>query len=209
VELLERFALHNYTAVTNTVSRNIKNRGIKLMVNIFICGDSKDISATQALISALPRYGGVRYSGPNHVFECGPGPEYFLYEYEKIPEIRLKHGIVLLKNSILPQNPVPFPPGFLFVLEAKNTRAAALLKGSAAAAVTCGTSARETLSIAGLEDGTAALSLQRTLKTLEGKILEPHDFTVKFSEPRSPHQLLMVCAALLISGADSSKGFQI
>lgn len=179
------------------------------MINIFLCGDTKDSSATQALISALPKYGGVRYSGPDRVFECGATPEYFLYEYETIPEISLKQGIVLLKNSILPQNPVPFPPDFLYVLEAKNSRAAALLKGSGAAAVTCGTSSRETLSIAGLEENTAALSLQRTLKTLDGRMLEPHDFTVKFSESRSPHQLLMVCAALLISGEDSSTGFQI
>lgn len=177
------------------------------MVNIFLCGDSKDTSATQALIAALPKYGGVRYSGPDCVFERGPGPEYFLYEYEKIPKIELRQGIVLLKNSMLPQDPVPFPKDFLYVLESKNHRAAALLKGSGAAAVTCGTGSRETLSIAGLEEGTAALSLQRTLRSLDGKTLEPHDFTVKFSEPRSPHQLLMVCASLLISGADSSKGY--
>lgn len=179
------------------------------MVNIFLCGDSKDTSATQALISALPKYGGVRYSGPDRVFECGSSPKYFLYEYEKIPKIELKHGIVLLKNSTPLQDPVPFPPDCLCILESKNVRAAALLKGSGTAVVTCGTSSRETLSIAGLEESNAALSLQRTLSTLDGQMLEPHDFTVKFSEPRSPHQLLMVCAALLISGADSSKGYVI
>ncbi|MCI1965852.1 MAG: hypothetical protein LKJ17_06950 [Oscillospiraceae bacterium] len=179
------------------------------MINIFLCGDVKDISATKALLAALPKYGGVRYSGPDRVFECGSHPEYLLYEYEKVPEIRLKHGMVLFKNSILPQNPVPLSQNFLYVLEAKNARAAALLKGSGVTAVTCGTSSKETLSIAGLEEGSAALSLQRTLKALNGQMLEPHDFTVKFSEPRSPHQLLMVCAALLISGKDSSNGFQI
>ena len=179
------------------------------MRNIFLCGDLNDTSVTRALLSALPRYGGVRYSGPARVFESAHSPAYLLYEYETLPEISLSSGIILFKNSVLPQEPVPFPPGFLYVLEAKNTRAAAFLKGSDAAAVTCGTSSRETLSIAGLEEGTAALSLQRTLKTLNGKILEPHDFTVKFSEPRSPHQLLTVCATLLISGEDSSKGFQI
>ena len=179
------------------------------MVNVFLCGDVKDSSVTQALLSALPKYGGVRYSGPDRVFDLGSGAEYSLFEYEKIPEIRLKDGILLLKNSLFPQEPVSFPSDFYCVLEAKNIRAAALLKAFGATAVTCGTSPRETLSVAGLEEGTAALSLQRSLTTLGGRVLEPHDFTVKFSEPRSPHQLLMVCAALLIAGEDSSAGFQI
>lgn len=182
------------------------------MVNVLLCGEPDDLSVSSALISALARYGGIRYAGPDRIFECsecGSFPEYFLYDYKNLPKIDLKSGIVLFKNGIQPQNPIGLPPEFLYVLETKNIRAAALLKGTGTTAVTCGTGPKETLSIAGLEDGTAALSLQRTLKTLNGRTLEPHDFTVKFSAPRSPHQLLMVCATLLISGVDSSNGYQI
>ncbi|MVB11322.1 hypothetical protein CAFE_20340 [Caprobacter fermentans] len=179
------------------------------MVNIFLCGDLNDTSVSQALISALPQYGGVRYSGPNRVSEYGSSPEYFLYEYEKLPEIGLKRGMVLFKNGFPPQKPLPCPPGFLYVLESKNVNAAALLKGSEATAVTCGTSPKDTLSIAGLEDGTATLSLQRTLNTLDGQVLEPHDFNAKFNTLISPHQLLMVCAALLIAGVDSFKEYNL
>lgn len=179
------------------------------MTDILLCGDSNDNSVSHALTSALALYGGVKYCGPDRIFECGTSPDYFLFECEKLPQIELASGIVLFKNSTVPQEQVSLPPGFLCVLESKNTRAAALLKGACATAVTCGTSPKDTLSIAGLEDGVAALSLQRTLKTLNGRVLEPHDFTVRFSEPRSPHQLLSVCAALLITGADSSKGYAI
>lgn len=179
------------------------------MTNIFICGDLHDTSVTRALISTLPKYAGLRYSGPNHVSEYGSNPEYFLYEYGQLPDINLKSGIILFKNSTLPQESAVFPQNFLYVLETKNSRAAALLKGSSATAFTCGTSSRETLSIAGLEENTAALSLQRTIQTLTGEIIEPHDFTIQLSEPRSPHQILMVSATLLIAGTDSSQGFQI
>ncbi|MFU0833826.1 MAG: PNP-UDP-1 domain-containing protein [Oscillospiraceae bacterium] len=179
------------------------------MVNIILCGDVKDTSVSQALISALSTYGGVIYSGPERIFQCGTTPQYLLYEYQTLPQIGLEKGVVLFKNSMLPQKPVSFPSNFLYVLETKNVRAAALLKDSGVTVVTCGTSSKETLSIAGLEEDTAVLSLQRTLKTLEGKMVEPHDFTVKFSGSRSPHQLLSVCAVLLIAGEDSLKGYQI
>lgn len=179
------------------------------MTNVLLCGNPNDTSVSRALLSALTRYGGVRYSGPGRLFECGCAPEYFLYESEKLPEIGLTSGIILFQNSIPPQEPVFIPPGFLCVLETKNVRAAALLKDTGCTAVTCGTSPKDTLSIAALEEGSAVLSLQRTLETLNGKMLEPHDFTVKCSEARSPHQLLTVCAALLIAGADSSGGYTV
>ncbi len=132
-----------------------------------------------------------------------------VYESERVPELETESGILMLKNSVRPQEAVRIPAGFLCVLEASNTAAAALLKGSACVAVTCGTGQRDTLSIAGLESTGATLSLQRNLVTLTGKLLEPHDFNVVFSEERSPHQILFVCAALLIAGVDSAGGYAI
>ena len=179
------------------------------MTNILLCGNPNDTSVSQVLLSALTRYGGVRYSGPDRLLERGSAPEYFLYESEKLPEIGLDRGIILFRNSIPAQEARFIPPGFLCVLETKNTRAAMLLKDTGCTAVTCGTSPKDTLSVAALEEGAAVLSLQRTLETLDGKMLEPHDFAVKCPGPRSPHQLLAVCAALLIAGVDSSGGYTV
>lgn len=179
------------------------------MTNIILCGNLSDNSISCALIPALARYGGVRYSSPKQIYERGVSAEFFLYDCENIPEIKLKSGIVLFKNSINMQTHVSIPANFLCVIETKNVRAAAMLQSTKAAAITCGTGSKDTLSIAGLENVGATLSLQRNLKTLNGNVLEPHDFNVKFSEKRSPHQLLSTCAVLLASGSDSNKGFVI
>ena len=177
------------------------------MTNIVLCGDASDSSISNALIPALALYGGVKYAGPGKVFERGVSARFFLCECEEVPQIGLQSGILLFKNSIRQQNPFRIPDSFFCVMQSKNAHAAALLKDSSAAVITCGTSTRDTLSIAGLESSGAALSLQRSLPTLEGEILEPHDFTVSCSEERSPSQLLAVCAVLLISGIDSAKGY--
>ncbi len=145
--------------------------------------------------------------GPSEILGCGPPSEFLVYETEKIPALKIPSGILLLKNSVRPQKPVKIPAGFLCVLESKNSAAAALLKGSACTAVTCGTGQRDTLSIAGLESTGATISLQRSLASLTGKMLEPHDFNVVFSQKHSPFQTLFVSAALLISGVDSSNGY--
>ena len=200
--------LHNFRPPAHTELQKSENGGGS-MTNLLLCGDLSDTSVCRALLSALARYGGFRYCGPGRLSESGPAPEYFLYESEKLPEIGLERGIILFRNSIEPQDPVFIPPGFLCVLETKNARAAALLKDTGCTAVTCGTSPQDTLSIAALEEGSAVVSLQRTLETLDGKMLEPHDFTVKCPEARSPHQLLTICAALLISGVDSAGGYLV
>jgi hypothetical protein len=179
------------------------------MTNIILCGNLSDASVSGALLPALENYGGLRYYGPDRIFERGNSPEFFLYDCGEAPEIGLKSGIILFKNSLQPQKAIHIPSGFLCVLETKNYHAASLLKDTDAAVVTCGTSTKDTLSIASLENDSAVLSLQRSLKTLKGETLEPHDFTVGFSEKRSPHQLLSVCAALLISGLDSSAGYAV
>lgn len=179
------------------------------MNNVILCGDTGDSSVSDALIPALARYGGVRYAGPEKILERGGSARFFLYECDEIPKIELAAGILLFQNSIRQQRPFSIPPGFLCVLQAKNIRAAELLGRAGSNAVTCGASSRDTLSIAGLESSGAALSLQRSLPTLDGRLLEPHDFTVSFSGGQSPTQLLAVCAVLLIAGIDSSKGFRL
>lgn len=177
------------------------------MKNIILCGEASDTSVASALIPALALYGGVKYAGPSELFDRGPHPEFFLYECVELPRIGFESGILLFKNSFCPKKKMTVPEGFLCVLEAKNRHAAAFLKDTPATVITCGTSTRETLSAAALESAGAVLSLQRSVKTLDGILLEPHDFTVKCPENRSPHQLLTVCACLLTAGVSSEPGY--
>ncbi|MCI1981529.1 MAG: hypothetical protein LKJ45_00025 [Oscillospiraceae bacterium] len=179
------------------------------MTNIFLCGDPEDATISKALIPALSLYGGVRYFAPEKTFERGVSTEFFLYECKKVPQIFLPSGIILIKNSIRPQPPVQLHSGFFCVFETQNCHAVEMLKDCDATIITCGTGAKETISIAALERSSATLSLQRNLVTMDQKTLEPHDFAVRFSQPRSPYQILFVSAALLIAGIDSSNGYII
>lgn len=178
------------------------------MTNIILCGDPGEKSITQALLAALSLYGGVRFFSADKLAEGGVSAEFLLCECPSVPKIELARGILLLKNSLRPQQtPVLLPDGFCCVLEARNHDGADLLKGTGAVVVACGMGAKDTLSVAGLERTGATLSLQRNLVTLDGKILEPHDFNVTFSEQRSPYQALLVSAVLLLAGVDSQNGY--
>lgn len=178
------------------------------LTDIILCGDPAEQSVTQALLTALSLYGGVHFFSGEKISEGGAASDFLLGEYPYVPRIELSRGILLLKNSLRPQRePVSLPEGFCCVLESRNRNAAELLQGTGAVVVSCGMGAKDTLSVAGLESTGAALSLQRNLVTQGGSVLEPHDFNVAFSEPRTPYQALLVSAVLLLAGVDSQNGY--
>ncbi len=180
------------------------------MTNIILCGKATDTSISDALLPAMARYGTVQYYTPQRLSRYGgEAVEFQIYDCEDVPNIELESGILLFKNSFHSTEQIHIPSGFSCVLEAKNLHAAAMLQGMGAAAITCGTSPKDTISIAALDEASAALSLQRSIITVGGAILEPHDFTVKLLSELGPHRILAVCAVLLISGIDSSAGYTI
>lgn len=180
------------------------------MTTIMLCGKKSDASFAEALLPALALYGGVQYYNGERLALFGMEPVRFLvYDCEKIPKVELEKGILLFKNSFDSDGQAHIPSKFICVLEPKNTHAAEMLQGSDVAAVTCGTSQKDTISIAGLQEGSAVLSVQRSLITLEDKVLEPHDFAVSLQSEIGPHRILAVCAVLLLTGIDSSKGYTI
>ena len=118
-------------------------------------------------------------------------------------ELYLDKGILLFKGSCTGNSPLSLPDGFCCVLESDNHRAAALLQNSHFPVVTCGMGAKDTLSVASLDDGNAVLSLQRSVAALDGRILEPHDFRVSICTGTGPRQILAVSMTLLLSGIES------
>lgn len=180
------------------------------MTDIIICGKKTDTSFADALLPALALYGGVRYYNGERLASFGVEPVRFLViDCEKLPAAEMEKGILLFKNSFDSAGQAHIPPKFLCVLEPQNIHAAAMLQGVDMAAVTCGTNQRDTISIAGLQDGSAVISLQRSLMTLDERILEPHDFTVSLQSEIGPHRILVACAVLLLAGVDSSPGYTI
>jgi hypothetical protein len=179
------------------------------MISVILCGKANDTSISDTLLPALAGYGSGIYCGARRMARFGAGePEFLIFDCEKPPEIELDSGILLFKNSFDSPDPVLVPNGFSCILDSKNLHAASALQGSAAA-ITCGTSPKDTVSIAALDENSAALSLQRSILTVGGSVLEPHDFPVSLSADLGPHRILAVCAVLLVSGVDSSAGYKI
>ncbi len=126
-------------------------------------------------------------------------PQWFIAEFEGIPRVMEGNGIAvmghLLKERQFPSGKFPW----IAIFSPDNTAAARSLAGTGAAAITCGTSPKETLSLASISDSQAVISLQRSLRTLSGEIIEPGDFSIQLTKKVDVFPLLSYCAIRLLS----------
>ena len=94
--------------------------------------------------------------------------------------------------------------GMVAVTDMTNETALGILKDIDIIVITCSMSGRSTLSMASLTDDSAVVSLQREIHSLSGRIIEPHDITVKLTVPMGDYQVMALCAAVLL--CDISRG---
>jgi hypothetical protein len=184
------------------------------MMTVMLCGGDEDDVVSNAVVRALTEYGGVQYFTGKElaVRPEGKAPRFLLYNYASLPRHAGISGILVFKNSFeehWEHNPHArlSASGLVPVLDAQNHKAAAVLKGTGKIAITCGMAARDTLSIASLEDNGAVVSLQRQLLTVTGELLEPHDFKIYLKQRLAVYPLLASCAVLLLAGVPSAEGY--
>lgn len=182
------------------------------MFNVIVYGEKCDVSISRTLIKCLGKYGGVQYSIPNEIgfWGCCETPSFFLLDLQKMSKVNSPHkGCIIFKNSFNKFSASLFPAHFTPIFDTQNTEAPKVLSKTDKIVITCGTSAKDTLSLASLKEGTAVISLQRYIKTFNSKVIEPHDFTVRFSDHIDVYPLLSTCAVLLLSGLTSDTGYII
>lgn len=179
------------------------------MTTVVLFGSAGKDAIGDGMARVLSAFGGAVYYSGSRLFlpEGEKKARFCIYETEEMLVESNAKGIFVFKNSLPDGISGRLPKGFVPVLDAKNLRAAALLKGAENIALTCGSSVKNTLSIASLDYTRAVLSLQRGLTALAGEKLEPHDITVNLRSPLGVFPLLVCCAVLLLAGEPSAEGY--
>ncbi|OQB14038.1 MAG: hypothetical protein BWY15_01410 [Firmicutes bacterium ADurb.Bin193] len=66
--------------------------------------------------------------------------------------------------------------------------------------VTYGLNSRATLTVSSIEESKVVLCLQRSITDLDGRVIEPQEFSVYISGEIDAEMILLMSAVLLISG---------
>ena len=170
------------------------------MINIVLCGDPEDTKISKALKRALQNHG-VSYTDSQNL---NPGKniqnQIIIYEFKNIPNNKNMNGILVLKNSFKFKKNQHVQNNFLTVINSENQPSVYASQVMAKPIITCGNSAKNTISLSSFSYPNILISVQRNIKSLNNKLIEPHDFNVSLTKELDIDTILFVSSILLLSG---------
>lgn len=172
------------------------------MIPITIFGDDCDNTLGNMMKAALSPYGDVIYqtSQQGEINTQKANCDFFIEELAQLPFEPDGKGIAVFKKSFMPQTQLQLPKGWVAVVGSHHDKLKEQFCKTGQVVITCGTKVTDTLSIASLDENQTAISLQRTLKAMNGEVIEPCELTMHLTQPYSPHKILPVAAVLLLAG---------
>lgn len=172
------------------------------MANILFCGCN---AGERQLIEELARYGRLQYCDTKSLWQKGgEGTDFYLYQYAKPPETQGIGGVALL-GSALKEGGNPLDEHWIPIFESNNEAAVRLLSAAGGAAISCGTSPKDTFSPASIGDEKAVISLQRNIPVLGGGVMEPRDMPVHLTKKRPVFEIMAFCAVLCVCGVENKE----
>lgn len=181
------------------------------MIPIFLLGEERDAALRLPLCRVLERYGGVVHICGAHAAQYAMGPaRFFIYEASRLESIQAEQAILIFKTrQAAASHPLALSAGVVSILETENEAAARALLHSGATALTCGLTARDTLTLSSISDINPVVSIQRAITAFDGLTLEPCEKRIALRAPLSGYALLSVCAVLLLTGQASENVLEL
>lgn len=172
------------------------------MIPIFLLGEESDAAIRLPLCRVLERRGGVLHICGAHASQYAMGQARFLlYETSRLDAVQAEQAILIFKTrQAAHAHPLALSKGIVSILESENEAAARSLLNSGATALTCGLTARDTLTLSSFSDTSPVVSIQRSITAFDGHTLEPCEQPIALHAPLSGYALLSVCAVLLLTG---------
>ena len=182
------------TKIINQTALQIITHRVKKMVILF---SGRKSTVEKEIIEILSGYG-ADYISDKAVSSVG-GQFTVISEYKKT-DIKLKSGIAVFIDDTDRFNNQTFPKGITGICEDGNFTALKVFKESGTPVITCGMSAKNTVTLSSFGDSSLLASLQRTLTDFKGNEIDPAEFKIKLTKRFSPFSVMASAAVLLLIG---------
>lgn len=177
------------------------------MPYVLLCSNGKNTNLYESITTALTGYGGIQNYSHDSIYTTSEKPLFCFSSSLSMPRTQNIKGVIIFDDSFKSCAKKQVNNCLIPVIHSQNRKAIAQLKDTNCVAITCGTSSKDTLSLASIKNKSATISLQRELFDIYGTCIEPMDFTVTLQKERGVYPTLAACAALLLCGIDPSDGY--
>lgn len=153
------------------------------MVNIILYGDLNDKKISKLLINSLEGKYNITHKTPdkiNSYLVKNSTNEILIIETNNIKFVESSNTIVIFKNTINNEIDLEIRNKVRIIVYSQNFKAIAYLSNAKLQnIITFGYKSTDTLTASSLKDQEKMISLQRQIKAINGKTIEPFEFSIK------------------------------
>lgn len=167
------------------------------MLQVVFVGNKEDFLTANLLKSILPTKDVLEISEKFYSC-CGTQPELIIVKSNTLKAIHSSGIIVFQSDSVVTED-LKIDGDAVCVINSSNKNNSEYICSNSIPTVTCGLSDKDTFTISGISEDQAAVSLQRPIKTLSGKIIEPCEFVINLTNPVPRYDIMELTAILVLS----------
>jgi hypothetical protein len=167
------------------------------MLKVVFIGNKEDFLTAHLLKQILGTKDVLEISDKS--FSCPKEqPELIIVKSNTLKEIN-SAGIIVFQSDLVITEDLKINGNAVCVINSSNKNNKEYICSNSLPTVTCGLSDKDTFTISGISEEQAAVSLQRPIKTLSGKMIEPCEFVINLANPVPRYDIMELTAILVLS----------
>ncbi|MDD4377969.1 MAG: hypothetical protein PHH48_07530 [Eubacteriales bacterium] len=167
------------------------------MLKVVFIGDKEDFLTAQLLKEKMKLESVMEISEESFSCTCEQ-PEMVIVKSKKLKNIS-SAGIIVFQSDSAVTNELKISSEAVCVINSCNKNSIEFICSNSISAITCGLSENDTFTISGISDEQAAVSLQRPIETLSGKMIEPCEFVINLTKPVPRYDIMELTAILVLT----------
>lgn len=174
------------------------------MTEIIVIGDEHDTALEKLIKGSLSATYRILYIKGSSFSDTGAGYELVIHDSERPRLCGVHSSVIVAKRSAVLDGVIPADS--TVIVSADRRAQLDAVRKSGACAVECGLSHTSTVSFSSESDDTLVISLNRSMRALSGKEIQPLEFPVKKRGADSYTLMSFTALRLLLDDRESSLG---
>lgn len=170
------------------------------MITVILYGEKNEKNLTRIFERNLKRYYQVHAVAETGVKTEGRGRELLLFNTENLSQVNGGTSILVLKPSADLAGLSSVSGNVIALANSNCPEQLAKLAEKKIRTVVCGLSSKDTVTFSSFNDSRAAVSLQRTVETPDGRVVEPMEVMLELEFSYDPLSVLFYTAVMMICG---------
>ena len=170
------------------------------MVNVIIAAKKKDDVFWREISSMLEKnFHAITVHERKLKANC-TAPELIVTDIDSFCSIQSQDTIIIFKDPVKMDIEDSGGRMTVAVVDSQNIKLGPIVASTGIPAITCGLSARDTITLSSIRTDSAVIDLQRSVTCFDNSIVEPQDIPVNLEKPVDSFALMAVASVCILTG---------